>query len=41
MRNPFRLIRDLFRKPAMIGTPPSWRPTWHDPAKHARDFAER
>jgi hypothetical protein len=32
MRNPFRLIRDLFRKPAMIGTPPSRRPTWHDPA---------
>jgi hypothetical protein len=41
MRNPFRLIRDLFRAPAMIGTPPSRRPAWHDPAKHARDFAER
>jgi hypothetical protein len=41
MRSPFRLIRDHFRKPAMIGKPPSRRPTWHDPAKHARDFAER
>jgi hypothetical protein len=27
--------------PAMIGTPPSKRPMWHDPAEHARDFAER
>src|SRR5262249_45362151 len=27
--------------PAMIGTPPSARPLWHDPAAHARDFAER
>jgi hypothetical protein len=26
---------------AMIGTPPSGRPMWHDPAAHARDFAER
>ena len=25
----------------MIGTPPSQRPMWHDPARHARDFAER
>jgi hypothetical protein len=25
----------------MIGTPPSARPMWHDPAAHARDFAER
>jgi hypothetical protein len=25
----------------MIGTPPSQRSTWHDPAAHARDFAER
>ncbi len=36
--------RHLFRRqppPAMIGTPPSQRPTWHDPAAHARDFAER
>ena len=41
MRNPFRRIHDLFRKPAIIGTPPSQRPMWHDPAKHARDFAER
>ena len=32
MRNPFRRIRDFFRKPAMIGTPPSKRPMWHDPA---------
>jgi hypothetical protein len=28
------------RPPAMIGTPPSARPLWHDPAAHARDFAE-
>ncbi len=41
MRNPFRLFRDLFRRPAMIGTPPSRRPMWHDPAQHARDFAGR
>jgi hypothetical protein len=41
MRNPFKRIRELFRKPAMIGTPPSARPMWHDPAVHARDFAER
>ncbi len=41
MRNPFRCIRDLFRKPAMIGTPPSQRPMWQDSAAHARDFAER
>src|SRR5436190_13329362 len=39
--NPFKRIRDLFRKPAMIGTPPSRRPMWHDPAAHARDLAER
>jgi hypothetical protein len=39
--NPFKRIRDFFRKPAMIGTPPSQRPMWHDPAAHARDFAER
>ena len=25
----------------MIGTPPSRRPMWHDPAEHARDFSER
>ena len=25
----------------MIGTPPSLRPMWHDPAAHAQDFAER
>ncbi len=41
MRNPFKRIRDFFRKPAMIGTPPSARPMWHDPAAHARGFAER
>jgi hypothetical protein len=29
------------RPPALIGTPPSARPLWHDPAAHARDFAER
>ena len=27
--------------PAMTGTPPSERPIWHDPAEHARNFAER
>jgi hypothetical protein len=41
MRNPFRRIRDFFRKPAMIGTPPSKRSMWRDPNAHARDFAER
>jgi hypothetical protein len=41
MRNPFQRIRDFFRRPAMIGTPPSRRTMWHDPAAHARDFAER
>ena len=25
----------------MIGTPPSKQSMWHDPAQHARDFAER
>jgi hypothetical protein len=29
------------RQTAMVGTPPSQRPLWHDPAAHARDFAER
>jgi hypothetical protein len=41
MLNPFQRIRDFFRKPAMIGMPPSERLMWHDPAAHARDFAER
>ena len=41
MRNPFQRIRDFFRNPPMIGTPPSERPMWHDPEAHARDFAER
>ena len=27
--------------PAMIAMPPSQRPMWDDPVKHARDFAER
>jgi hypothetical protein len=27
--------------PAMIGALPSTRPIWHNPAAHARDFAER
>jgi hypothetical protein len=40
--NPFRRIADFFRhKPGMIGTPPSQRAMWHDPAAHARDFAHR
>jgi hypothetical protein len=41
MRNPFQRIREFFRRPIMIGTPPSKRPMWHDPAEHARDFAKR
>jgi hypothetical protein len=41
MRNPLRHFRDFFRKPAMIGTPPSQRSAWHDPLDHACDFAER
>ena len=41
MRSPFQRIRDFFRKPAMSGTPPSKRSSWHDPAEHYRDFAER
>jgi hypothetical protein len=41
MRNPFQRIRDFFRRPAMVGTPPSKRPMWHDPAEHASDFAKR
>ena len=41
MNNPFKRIRDFFRKPAMIGSAPSERPMWHDPAEHACDFAER
>jgi|SRR5271157_6345529 len=28
-------------RPAVIGAPPSARPMWHDPAMHAKDFAER
>jgi hypothetical protein len=40
--NPVRRSADFFRrKPAMIGTPPSHWPMWHDPAAHAIDFAER
>jgi hypothetical protein len=40
--NPFRRIADFFRRKAgMIGTPPSQRPIWHDPAAHAKDFSER
>jgi hypothetical protein len=41
MRNLLQHIRDFFRKPSMIGTPPSERSMWHDPAAHARDFAHR
>ena len=33
--------KGLFHKPAMIGTPPSARPMWHDPAAHAIDFSKR
>jgi hypothetical protein len=39
--NAFRRIADFFcREPGMIGTPPSQRPMWQDPAAHARDFAK-
>ncbi len=42
MVNPFRRIARFFRrKQAMIGTPPSARPMWHDPESHAADFAAR
>jgi hypothetical protein len=41
MHNPFKPIYDFIRKSAMVGTPPSKRPLWHNPAEHARDFAER
>jgi hypothetical protein len=37
----FRLAGAGEPTPAMIGTPPSKRSMWHDPAQHARDFAER
>jgi hypothetical protein len=30
-----------FRPPAVIGTRPSARPNWHNPAAHASDFSER
>jgi len=33
--------KGLFHKPAMIGTPPSAKPMWHDPAAHAIDFSKR
>jgi hypothetical protein len=36
-----RRLAGRFRRPAMIGTPPSQRRIWHDPAVHAGDFAER
>ena len=39
--NLLKRIRAYFRKPAMTGSAPSERPMWHDPAQHARDFAER
>ena len=41
MRNSFQRIRNLFRKPTMIGSVPSQRPTWHDAAEHCCAFAER
>jgi hypothetical protein len=41
MHNPLKRIRDFVREPGLIGTPPSKRSMWHDPAEHARDFAER
>ena len=41
MFNPFKHFFRRNRKPAMIGTPPSARPMWHDPEAHAVDFAAR
>jgi hypothetical protein len=41
MRDPFKRIREFFRKPALLRTPPSQRPIWNDAAAHAGDFAER
>jgi hypothetical protein len=41
IRDRWQRFRAPFRKPAMIGTPPSQRPLWHDPAAHAKDFALR
>jgi hypothetical protein len=39
MINPFR--RFFRRKSAVIGTPPSERPLWHDAEAHTADFAAR
>jgi hypothetical protein len=39
--NPFRRILNLFRRPAMIGPPPSARQVPADPALHALDFSRR
>ena len=36
-----RIASLLRRKPAMLGTPPSSRPMWHDAAEHAADFSKR
>jgi hypothetical protein len=41
IRDQWQRLKGLFRKPAMIGTPPSQRRMWDDPAEHARNFAER
>ncbi len=38
--NPFKRIRDLFRRPVMLGTPPSKRRIPEDPLVHARQCAD-
>jgi hypothetical protein len=40
-RNPLPRKLVQRRMQAMIGTPPSARPMWHDPVAHASDFSER
>jgi hypothetical protein len=41
IRDQWQRFKERFRKPAMVGTPPSQRPMWHDPTEHAKDFAKR
>ena len=36
-----KLVARLRPPPAMVGTPPSQRPMWHDPVAHARNFSKR
>jgi hypothetical protein len=41
IRDQWQGRKGLFRKSAMIGTPPSKRRLWEDPAEHAQDFSRR